>query len=220
MLLVCLVSADAGMVASILLWNFMPIWRSRLIASVTSSTKMRHSSASAVPSPAWTMSAHVASGGVNRPPFGPTVRMVQKSALGLLVAPAPRTPGTPQRPFTASIVRTPSSCAAMVEAVAAPPPPITSTSVSYVFICPGGCRTDAVRSNRGARDDARRGRRREHAGSGTIVRAVAEASTSVGDSAALTATIGGESEPQVAADALALPRGLVIGRYVVLSRLG
>jgi hypothetical protein len=130
MLLVPLVSGDAGIVASILLWKRIPKLRRRLIASDTSSTKILQSAASAVPSPACCMSCQVCSGGLKSPPLGPTVRIVQKSAFGLEVAPAPRTPGTPKRPFTASIVRAPASWAAIVAAVAAPPPPTTSTSVS------------------------------------------------------------------------------------------
>jgi hypothetical protein len=55
--------------------------------------------------------------------------MVQKSASGFEVAPAPRTPATPKRPFTAIIVRAPDSCALIAEAVAAPPPPTIKTSV-------------------------------------------------------------------------------------------
>src|SRR6267143_4681299 len=60
--------------------------------------------------------------------------MVQKSAMGFDVAPAPRAPGTPKRPFTAMTVRAPDWCALIVAAVAAPPPPTISTSVSYLFM--------------------------------------------------------------------------------------
>src|SRR6266478_4911793 len=60
--------------------------------------------------------------------------MVQKSAMGFDVAPAPRAPGTPKRPFTAMTVRAPAWCALIVAAVAAPPPPTINTSVSYLFM--------------------------------------------------------------------------------------
>ena len=129
MLLVLPALGFASMVASILLWNCIPMARSRFTASLTSSTNTRHSCGSAIPRPAWIMSANTASGGLKKLPSGPTVRMVQKSARGFDVAPAPRVPGTPKRPLTASIVRAPASCAAIVAAVAAPPPPATRTSV-------------------------------------------------------------------------------------------
>ena len=130
MLLVPLVFSDAGMVASILLSNSMPILRRRLVASETSSTNTWHSFGSVVPRPICTMSVCTSSGGLKKPPLGPTVRIVQKSAIGFEVAPEPRLPGTPKRPLTANIVRAPPWWALIVDAVAAPPPPTTRTSVS------------------------------------------------------------------------------------------
>src|SRR5215471_15966900 len=138
----------------------MPISRKRLMASLTSSTKMRQSFGSAMPSPVWSMSRYTASGGLNRPPFGPTVRMVQKSASGFDVAPAPRTPGTPKRPFTAIVTLAPDWCALMVAAVAAPPPPTMRTSVSYFFMALLHHHA-AAHVQRLARDSARFGRHQE-----------------------------------------------------------
>ena len=45
-----------------------------------------------------------------------------------------RTPGTPNCPLTASMVRAPLSWALIADAVAAPPPPMIKTSVSKDFI--------------------------------------------------------------------------------------
>src|SRR5438874_11874804 len=95
---------------------------------------MRHNSGSAIPKPVCSMSRCTSSGGLKKPPLGPTVRIVQKSPNGFEVAPAPLAPGAPNRPLTASIVRAPLSCALMAAAVAAPPPPTINTSVSKRFM--------------------------------------------------------------------------------------